>query len=326
MSTNQQETNRRSDVVRCEFCGEDYAVTYKRCPFCDGKKSKGGSGGRVASGGKRVAINARGGGYGSKGMEPVHVIGIVLSIILIIAALYIVYTVVSPLLGFGKPSGSASISNPGISQSQPGPGVSQSGDVSSSGDISQPGPLTPGSSSVITPVATATSIKLSSADFTLNPDAYHQLKVTLTPSDCTDTVVWSSSDESLATVTQDGTVTNVNKGSSLATATITAQVGDLTATCKVRCKPGSTGGGTGTGTGTGSTVAVGSTGVVTGANSGLRIRSGPGTSYTVLGSATNGALVTVLEDTGSGWLKVNYVGASGKTETGYVSKDYIKIK
>lgn len=25
----------RNDVIRCEKCGEDYSVTYKRCPFCD---------------------------------------------------------------------------------------------------------------------------------------------------------------------------------------------------------------------------------------------------------------------------------------------------
>lgn len=30
-------TGARSETVQCEFCGEYYAVTYKRCPFCDGK-------------------------------------------------------------------------------------------------------------------------------------------------------------------------------------------------------------------------------------------------------------------------------------------------
>ena len=24
---------RRNDVIRCENCGEEYSVTYKRCPF-----------------------------------------------------------------------------------------------------------------------------------------------------------------------------------------------------------------------------------------------------------------------------------------------------
>ena len=30
-------TGTRPEVVRCPYCGEDYSVTYKRCPFCDGK-------------------------------------------------------------------------------------------------------------------------------------------------------------------------------------------------------------------------------------------------------------------------------------------------
>ena len=48
---------RRNEVIRCENCGEDYSVTYKRCPFCDERP------GRAGVSGKRVA-NTRGGGYG----------------------------------------------------------------------------------------------------------------------------------------------------------------------------------------------------------------------------------------------------------------------
>ena len=33
---------RRNDVIRCENCGEDYAITYKRCPFCDEKPGRAG--------------------------------------------------------------------------------------------------------------------------------------------------------------------------------------------------------------------------------------------------------------------------------------------
>lgn len=33
-------TGARSETVQCESCGEHYAVTYKRCPFCDGKPSR----------------------------------------------------------------------------------------------------------------------------------------------------------------------------------------------------------------------------------------------------------------------------------------------
>lgn len=28
-------TGARNETIRCENCGEYYAVTYKRCPFCE---------------------------------------------------------------------------------------------------------------------------------------------------------------------------------------------------------------------------------------------------------------------------------------------------
>ena len=56
------------------------------------------------------------------------------------------------------------------------------------------------------------------------------LTATATPTDTTDEVLWSSSDESVATVA-DGVVTVVGLGS----ATITATCGEQTATCAVSC-------------------------------------------------------------------------------------------
>ncbi|MCR4859627.1 MAG: Ig-like domain-containing protein [Bacteroidales bacterium] len=56
-----------------------------------------------------------------------------------------------------------------------------------------------------------------------------QLKATVTPSSASQTCIWSSSDESVATVSQSGVVTPVGNG----TATITASKGSLSATCSV---------------------------------------------------------------------------------------------
>ena len=328
-----QDTNRRSDVIRCEYCGEDYSVTYKRCPFCEGKAGLGGM--TSGRGGKRVATNKRGGGYGG-GMEPVQIIGLVLSLILIAAAIYIVYTVLSPLFSRGTPSGSdVSVS---VSQSE-GASLSGSGDVSASvgssssiapPDVSTPvtppdvsTPVTPppsgSGSGVITPIITATGITLAKTDVTLKADEPYKIVATLAPAGCTDTITWTSSNESAATVTQDGTVTNVNKGNSQVSVTITARVGDVSAVCTVRCKPGSTGGSS-----SGTTVTTGTTGTVTGTSTGLYVRTSPSTSATPKESLLNGTQVTIVEDTGSGWYKINYSGNGGKIESGYVSKDYIK--
>ena len=325
MATKQE--NRRTDVIRCEYCGEDYSVTYKHCPFCDDRAGYG-SERAPTRGGKRVATNKRGGGYGG-GMEPVQIIGLVLSIILIIAAVYIVFTVLSPLFDRGESTGSGEQSSLSASQSD----VSSSApDVSTSGDISIPiVPDPSGSSGVITPIVTATGITLNTKDVTLKPDETLRIVATLAPADCTDTVTWPSSNDSALTVAQDGTVTNVNKGTAQANVTVTAQVGDVKATCIVRCKGGSTGNtGSSTGGNAGSTttttpVASGTTGTVTGTSTGLLIRSGPGRNYEAQDTAPNGTSLTILEQTGDGWYKVSYSGDGGRTKTGYVSKDYVKV-
>ena len=84
-----QNAPRRNDVIRCDKCGEYYATTYKRCPFCDERPGRGGGSGR------RVA-NTRGGGYGGP-VNPVQVVALVISLVLIIAALFIVFTKLLPL-------------------------------------------------------------------------------------------------------------------------------------------------------------------------------------------------------------------------------------
>ena len=60
----------RPTMIHCEYCGEDYASTYKHCPFCDemplededydGDEDSV----RRPRGGKRLVTNTRGGGYG----------------------------------------------------------------------------------------------------------------------------------------------------------------------------------------------------------------------------------------------------------------------
>lgn len=325
-----QEPIRRNDVIRCEKCGEDYSVTYKRCPFCDERpnRSRRAEGGTVkTNSGRRVAGGSQG-GY-RRDVNPLQVAGVVGSLVLIIAALYIVFSVLSPLLG-GK--------DPDVSQSQPSSSVSQSPsssisveDPSTSGDISVP---------VVIP---ANSIKLSEFDFTLRADEDHKINVTVDPANAT--VVWTSSDESVAKVGQDGTVYNVNTGSGKKTVTITATSGDKSAECIVRCNGGSSGTNvpptdtpsipstpttpstpstpSAPSTSTGSGLAVGTAAKVSGAGGGLNVRTGPGSSYDAIASLNNGSEVKILDNSDSGWYKISFSGMGGRTTEGYVSKDYI---
>ena len=78
------------------------------------------------------------------------------------------------------------------------------------------------------------SVTLDETTLTLTRGETGKLTATVTSDNADDkTVVWSSSDASVATVSDDGTVTAKKEG----TATITAQAGGKTATCAVTVNP-----------------------------------------------------------------------------------------
>ena len=79
-------------------------------------------------------------------------------------------------------------------------------------------------------VVPVTSVTLDKTSETLEKGKSMKLVATVNPSDATDkTVTWSSSDVSVASVDQDGTVRAVKGG----TATITAKAGEKSATCRI---------------------------------------------------------------------------------------------
>ncbi|MDE6773373.1 MAG: Ig-like domain-containing protein, partial [Treponemataceae bacterium] len=78
-----------------------------------------------------------------------------------------------------------------------------------------------------------TDITLSAPTLTLTPGTTSKLTATVMPDNADDkTVTWSSSDEAVATVDADGTVTTIAEG----TVTVTAQAGGMTAACTVSVK------------------------------------------------------------------------------------------
>ena len=137
-----------------------------------------------------------------------------------------------------NPSGSGSQDNSSVStpdQSQP----DGSGDTSSP-DASNPDSSAPdgsqGGDSSSTPLPdegeVTASLSLNKNDFTLfTAGATWQLKASATPAGGTFT--WSSSDENVASVSDNGTVTAVAPGT--ATITVTDSATGLTARCIVRC-------------------------------------------------------------------------------------------
>ena len=317
---------RRNDVIHCENCGEDYATTYKRCPFCDERPGRAGG---IVSGGRRVA-NTRGGGYGGP-INPLQVAWLVISLAVIIAALVIVFKFIGgPLFG-GKGSESSDQSSTSTSQSDGSQVDSSQGGDSQSGVSGQTGGS---SSSSQSGGATDTSqsggvevesITLNGSDYTLPYNDTFAFVATVTPEGVEEPVVWTSSNPEVLTIDEEGNVKNINTGNTLERVTVTASCGGMKAECVVYCRAQNAGstssqtGGSGT-SGSGGTVAANSKGTIINAEGGLNIRSGPGTSYEKVASAANGAEVTILGEE-NGWYKIRY----SNTETGYVSKDYVSV-
>ena len=281
---------RYNDVIRCEKCGEDYSVTYRECPFCDSRP------GRTGVNGRRVD--------GRPGADPIQVVGLVVSLALIIAAMFIVFKYVAPLI-MGRNIGDGSGSSVSTSQSQPGGVSSSQFGVNSSGDVS--------GSEVVSPTVVL-SLSLSHSDFTAKHGEEVQITAVVSPAGAAP-VVWTSSDPDIITVDQTGKVKNINPGDKRVKTTITATCGDKTAECTVYCRPAE-------GSSSGNTVKPNSEGVISNAGRGLNVRSGPGSDYEKVASVVNGDQVTILEDVGNGWFKVDY----GNGKVGYVSRDYVTVK
>ena len=307
-----QAAPRRMNVIRCENCGEDYSITYKRCPFCDERPGRGGISG------KRVA-NTRGGGYG-RPVNPIQVVWLIISLILIISALFIVFRFIgSPLLGGGKQPGSSSSSSSQGNTSQgdtsKDPGASSSGqqpgpDVSTPDDPTPPEPVEPDEiqgtinasgglrvrsgpgqeNGVVTTLANGTQVTILGEE-----NGWYQIRYNGS------SIGYVSKDY---VITAGGTPPNTTQPNTTTPNTTTPSTTTPSTTTPSTTSP-----------------AAGTQGVITGADTGLNIRSGPGRDYDVVASAQNGASVTILGEE-NGWYQIRYKGNS----TGYVSKDFVSVR
>lgn len=354
-------------LIHCDACGEDYSATYRRCPFCgernDPRRSvrdsappardeDGQDDGYVFDGqdafddeeeeeyyaprpkaGKRLAPK-----QGGMELPPVNwprLITFLCSLVIIVAALVIVFTVIYPQLhGNQDPK-------PNASQSQPPASMEPS--ASSSNAVTMPtAPVEPTGTPPVdtTPVQPAlTGITLDKTDMTLWVGGTWQLKAAFTPADWSGTVTWTSSNPEWITVSDTGLVTNVNTSGKYHNAYVTATADGISTQCVVRVQsrkqneapaqssaPAASDPPVATTTpppSGGSGPVVGRQGTIANAELGLRVRSGPGTSYEVIASLVNGNTVNVLAAAEGGWYQISFAGSGGATMTGYVLGEYI---
>lgn len=252
-----------------------------------------------------------------------------ISLVIIIAALIIVFTVVYPMIhGNDEPDPNGNSNPPNTSDVNPGPNNSNQNPDPGVTDTNEPTPP---------PETPLNSMTLSTYDFTLWYGQNHTIGVTLDPADWDGELTWTSSNTEYAKVDSNGTVTNVNETNTLRRVTITVSGGGVTQECTVYCRGGNTNPDAGdvntdepVNTGNPSTdnpstgeLAPGTVVYITGAASGLNVRSGPGTSYNVLASLVNGNEVKILEAAENGWYKISYIGSNGAATAGYIKGDYV---
>ncbi len=235
----------KNELIKCEYCGEMYAASYKHCPFCneDGtgrwdvpdeeyEDAPQGGGKRLAGGGKKS-------GGRRQGPSVRRVISMVVSLALIIAAAGIVISIMKSLFGDKK--------DPAASNPTPTPPAAASTAPSvapSAPAVVDPSPAVPAVPSPAAPqtsvqpipsvdLVAPTSFKLNRDDFTFDhAGETFQMKVTYTPADARGDVTWKSSDPNVASVSWNGVVTAISQG----TVTLTASVaGAGEKTCIVRC-------------------------------------------------------------------------------------------
>lgn len=300
----------RPKMIHCEYCGEDYASTYKHCPFCDeiplddedfdGEEE----GARRSRGGKRLVTNTRGGGYG-RGPSPLRMVGIIVSLAIIIAAVIIVISVIIPLVTRGSsvtdPPDTGSILP--VESTTPSPGVDSTD--------------SPAPSETIPADQTATDFTLNYSEFSMSnryPDPI-TLVPTFIPAGTTGTITWTSSNAEVVSVDDTG---KVSPGTKTGSATITAEMaGGVTRTCLVHnsvtsgstTSGGSAASGSGTSSGSGTLSLSRTDFTLSKTYPSYQIKVS-GTSSTPVWSIGNTAVATV-----SGDGTVTYVGSGTTTLT-----------
>ncbi|MCX4371765.1 MAG: SH3 domain-containing protein [Dysosmobacter sp.] len=56
---------------------------------------------------------------------------------------------------------------------------------------------------------------------------------------------------------------------------------------------------------------------------GVRVRSGPGTSYDILASIPNGGSVQIVSSAGNDWYEITFTAVGGVTTTGYMKGEFL---
>lgn len=306
-------------------------------------------------GGKRLAEKPSSSPFANADINWPRMITFLCSLVIIVAALVIVFVGIYPKLRGGKDPVADNSGSPAPSITDPVgdtsvPPVQPVDPAATDPAATVTDPVAPVVTSPVDPATqppltgpgddepTSVTFKVSTdADFTLQPNESHTIALNIAPASWSGTITWVSSNTAYATVDANGKVTNVNTTDRLRTVVITATAGSVSIESTVRCR-GTAGTSvsqppvvqtdppvvtTQTPPPSGGNVTVGRPGVIVGAEGGLRVRSGPGTSNAVLATLWNNNPINVVAEAGDGWYQITFPGEGGVPTTGYIRGEYI---
>ena len=206
----------REGQVRCRFCGGFYDPSLPQCPNCGYQTEENQS---YVTDWRTIGPDECAGGFGGP-RSPIQIAakwlgGLLVGLLIVVA-----------VVGIGKGLSAATPPQPAAASSsapaEPNPSAS-------AGDSSAPAkaPQTKPEDKQTPPEA----LSMNYTDLTLQVQEKLALELTVTPSDWKGTVKWSTSDQYVAWVDQEGTITCMGGGE----CTITASAGKVKAQCRVLC-------------------------------------------------------------------------------------------
>ena len=332
--------NNTDELIHCNVCGEEYSATYRRCPFCgervdarpaadeeefddgyvfdgqalfddapaDDQASPNKGGKRLANGSNSKPIG-KGDRYDPPGqVNWVRIITFGISLVIIIAALIIVFTVFYPMLRTGDEPNPSASTTPSSSQSEaPTPSGSQGPAPSDDPSPSPSAPVSDGISAYITGASGGLRVRS-------GPGTTYDVLATLRNGD--EVTVLEALDNGWYKISY------VGAGGADALGYVKSDYvaiqNDPAPSPSASSQPSDDPAPSGE-------LKAGAAGKITGAAKGLRVRSGPGTTYEHQASLRNGDKITIVEDAGNGWYKITYSGSDGKDTTGYIMGEYIDV-
>ena len=175
----------------------------------------------------------------------------------------------------------------------------------------QTGPVTPVDptepTDPVTPVQPGNyAIALDQSQVTLASGGSVTLNAVVLPAVEHAAITWTSSNPDAAVVSSNGMVTNLHAGVGDVTVTVTASWNGLSSVCTVTCQQAQ------------------HTGTVINTDTGLNVRSGPGSTYERVGGLKPNAQVVILGQL-PGWYQVLFRNPDDQAAIGYVSADYIAL-